>query len=80
VSTLFPIPVPPDDKGPCAWCGKPAIERVVVTPAVFTAAGGVRRMKTRATEADVCAEHAAMVARNKDEAEAEKLRNRRAPR
>jgi hypothetical protein len=69
VSGLFPVPSPPDALGPCAWCSEPATERVEVEPAVFSAAGGVRVMKKRAIEADVCPAHAAMVARNRDERE-----------
>lgn len=56
---------------PCAWCGEPSTKRVEIAPPVYTAIGGVRRIKTRAIEADVCDAHAAMVQRNKDEAQAE---------
>lgn len=65
--------MPPEqskERHPCEWCGEPSVARVEITPAVFTSAGGVRRLKTHATEADVCAKHAAMVKRNKDEVEA----------
>lgn len=70
MSTLFPEPKPPSGRGPCQWCGSPSVQRVEVTPPVFTASGGVKRLKHHAIEADVCAAHAAMIARNKAELEA----------
>lgn len=70
-------PVQTHEPHPCAWCGEPATERAEIAPAIFTSVGGVRRIKTRATEVDVCAAHAAMVARNKAEREAEAEAKRR---
>lgn len=72
--------MPPEqtnERHPCEWCGDPSIARVEITPAVYTSAGGVRRLKVHATEADVCAVHAAMVQRNKAEREAEAEAKRR---
>jgi hypothetical protein len=47
---------------------------------VFSSTGGFRVMKRHAIEADVCPAHAAMVARNRDErdAEAEARKRKRA--
>lgn len=68
--SLFPVPEPPDHGDFCQWCGEPAVQRVEVTPAAWSSRTGVRLLKTHAIEADVCAKHAAMVQRSKDEAEA----------
>jgi hypothetical protein len=74
--------VPPEQsvqRGPCQWCGAPSVERVEIVPAIYTSVGGVRRIKKRATESDVCATHAKMVQRSKDEAEAAKSKKAEPP-
>lgn len=68
--TLFLAPEPAVERGPCRWCGEPSVERVEITPPIYTSVGGVRRIKQRAIEADVCPAHAKMVQRSKDDAEA----------
>jgi hypothetical protein len=69
MSGLFVVPDHASVLGPCAWCSEPSLERVEVEPARYTTRDGIRLIKHRAIEVDVCPKHAAMVARNVAEAE-----------